>query len=186
MAALTSYYEGKTVPPITVVFVISGLAVWMNGLAFLGVGAKGADDESSPLKTVGWVTLVAGIVDSVQAALIIGTAPGAVGIPLAGIVTFYATFFTALGVTLVKGLDLKQIGNLAVPVAIVPLLWWKFFDGSWMLHSILVVWFVAFLAITATTYGKLQGKVLGAILVVTSLYTFLAPAAILALGKSIP
>jgi hypothetical protein len=158
----------------------------MNGLAFLGVGAKGAEDESSPLKTVGWVTLAAGIVDSVQAALIIATAPAAVGIPLAGIVTFYATFFVTLGVTLLKGLELKQIGNLAVPVAIVPLLWWKFFDGSWMLHSILVVWLVAFLAITATTYGKLPGKVLGVILTITSLYTFLAPAAILALGKSIP
>jgi hypothetical protein len=158
----------------------------MNGLAFLGIGAKGADDESSPLKTVGWVTLAAGIVDSVQAAVIIAIKPSAVGIPLAGIVTFYATFFLTLGVTLIKGLDLKPIGNLAVPVAIVPLLWWTFFDGSWMLHSILVVWFIAFLSITATTYGKLPGKALGVILTLTSLYTFLAPAAILALGHSIP
>lgn len=173
-------------PPITVIFVVSGLAVWLNGLAFLGIGAKGADYGPDPLKTVGWVTLLAGIVDSVQAALIIGTKPGEVGIPLAGIVTFYATFFVALGVTLIKGLDLKPIGNLAVAVAIVPLFWWKFFDGSWMLQSILVVWLIAFLSVAATTYGKLPGKVLGAILTITSLYTFLTPAALLALGKSIP
>jgi hypothetical protein len=174
------------VPPITVIFVVSGLAVWLNGLAFLGIGAKGADDGPDPLQTVGWVTLLAGIVDSVQAAVIIATTPAAVGIPLGGIVTFYATFFFALGVTLIRGLDLRPIGNLAIAVAIVPLFWWKFFDGSWMLQSILVVWLVAFLSVAATTYGKLPGKVLGAILTVTSLYTFLTPAALLALGKSIP
>lgn len=173
-------------PPITVIFVVSGLAVWLNGLAFLGIGAKGADYGPSPLKTVGWVTLLAGIVDAVQAAVIIATAPSEVGIPLAGIVTFYATFFTALGATLIKGLDLRPVGNLAVAVAIVPLFWWKFFDGSWMLQSILVVWFVAFLAVAATTYGKLPGKVLGVILTGTSLYTFLTPAALLAMSNSIP
>jgi hypothetical protein len=175
----------NTVPPITVIFVVSGLAVWLNGMAFLGIGTKGAEG-SNPLKPVGWVTLLAGIVDSVQAALIIATKPGAVGIPLAGIVTFYATFFVALGITLIGGLELKPIGNLAVVVAIVPLFWWNFFAGSWMLHSILVVWLVAFLAVAATTYGKLPGKVLGVILTLTSLYTFLTPAVLLALGKSIP
>jgi hypothetical protein len=174
------------VPPITVIFVVSGLAVWLNGLAFLGIGAKAADDGPDPLKTVGWVTLLAGIVDSVQAALIIATKPEAAGIPLAGIVTFYATFFVALGLVLIKGLDLRPVGNLAIAVAIVPLFWWKFFDGSWMLQSILVVWLVAFLSVAATTYGRLPGKVLGAILTLTSLYTFLTPAALLALGKSIP
>jgi hypothetical protein len=176
----------RTVPPITVIFVVSGLAVWLNGLAFLGIGAKPAEDGPNPLTSVGWVTALAGIVDLLQAAVIIAVAPPATGIPLAGIVTFYGTFFTALGVTLVKGLDLRPVGNLAVAVAIVPLLWWKFFDGSWMLHSILVVWLVAFLAVAATTYGKLPGKVLGVILTLTSLYTFLTPAALLALGKSIP
>ena len=173
-------------PPITVIFVVSGLAVWLNGLAFLGIGAKPVEDGPNPLTTVGWVTLLAGVVDLLQAAVIIATAPPATGIPLAGIVTFYGTFFTTLGVTLVRGLDLRPVGNLAVAVAVVPLLWWKFFEGSWMLHSILVVWLVAFLAVAATTYGKLPGKMLGGVLTVTSLYTFLTPAALLALGKSIP
>jgi hypothetical protein len=45
---------------------------------------------------------------------------------------------------------------------------------------------IAFLAVAATTYGRLPGKVLGAILTLTALYTFLVPAALLALGKSIP
>ena len=173
-------------PPITVIFVVSGLAVFVNGLAFLGVGADAPEGAPSPLKTVGWVTLLAGIVDCVQAAFIIATVPPATGIPLAGIVTFYATFFTVLGVTLIGGLDLRPVGNLAVAVAIVPLFWWNFFSGSWMLRSILVVWLVAFLAVAATTYGKLPGKILGGILVVTSLYTFLTPAALLALGVAIP
>jgi hypothetical protein len=174
------------VPPITVIFVVSGLAVWLNGLAFLGIGAKGADYGPNPLKTVGWVTLLAGIVDGIQAALIIAKTPGEVGIPLAGIVTFYSTFFFALGITLINGLDLKPIGNLAILVGIVPLFWWKFFDGSWMLHSILVVWLIAFLSVAGTTYGKLPGKVLGVVLTITSLYTFLTPAALLAMGKTIP
>jgi hypothetical protein len=173
-------------PPITVIFVVSGLAVWMNGLAFLGVGAKPAEDGPDPLVTVGWVTLLAGLVDITQAAVIIGTVPAATGIPLAGVVTFYGTFFTGLGVSLIKGLDLRPIGNLAVAVAIVPLFWWTFFTGSWMLQSILIVWLVAFLSVAATTYGKLPGKVLGVVLTITSIYTFLAPAALLALGKSIP
>ena len=173
-------------PPITVIFVVSGLAVWMNGLAFLGLGSKRAEGAPDPLATVGWITLVAGIVDLLQAAVIIGTVPPATGVPLGGLVTFYGTFFTGLGVSLVKGLDLRPIGNLAIAVAIVPLFWWKFFDGSWMFQSILVVWVIAFLAVAATTYGKLPGKVLGAILTLTAVYTFLVPAALLALGKSIP
>jgi hypothetical protein len=173
-------------PPITVIFVVSGLAVWMNGLAFLGAGSKPVEDGPDPLKTVGWVTLLAGIVDILQAAVIISTAPNATGVPLAGLVTFYGTFFTGLGVSLIKGLDLRPIGNLAAAVAIVPLFWWKFFDGSWMFQSILFVWLVAFGAVTATTYGKLAGKALGVILTITSVYTFLVPAALLALGKSIP
>jgi hypothetical protein len=176
----------ETVPPITVIFVVSGLAVWVNAFAFLGIGAKAEEGAANPMKTVGWVTLLAGIVDGVQAAFIIATVPAKTGIPLAGIVTFYATFFTLLGISLIGGLDLRPVGNLAVAVAIVPLFWWNFFSGGWMLRSILVVWFVAFLAVAATTYGKLPPKILGGILLVTSVYTFLAPAALIALGISIP
>ncbi|NMI00474.1 hypothetical protein [Pseudonocardia acidicola] len=92
----------------------------------------------------------------------------------------------ALGVSLIKGLDLRPVANLSVAVAIMPLFWWEFFAGGWMFRSILVVWVFAFLAVAATVYGKLAGKVLGGVLAVTSLYTFLTPAALLALGVTIP
>lgn len=177
-------------PPITVVFVITGLAVWMNGLAFLGIGSKPQGDGPNPLITVGWVTLIAGIVDLVNAVWIIqklfGGDSSDTGIRLAGLVTFYGTFFVALGICLVRGLDLRPIGNLSVAVAIVPLFWWNFFDGSWMFQSILVVWAVAFLGVTALTYGKLKAEVGGALLVATAVYTFLVPAIILATGNAIP
>ncbi|MCW2632839.1 MAG: hypothetical protein JWR88_1801 [Pseudonocardia sp.] len=177
-------------PPITVVFVITGLAVFTIALAFLGVGAKPAEGSPNPLLTVGWISLAAGLVDLLQAMYIIAARPTPPGdpasIPLAGLVTFYGVFFLAVGVSLIGGLDLRPVANLAVPVAIVPLFWWPFFEGGWMFRSILIVWVVAFLAVAATVYGRLNGKVLGAILLITSLYTFLTPAAILALGKSIP
>jgi hypothetical protein len=177
-------------PPITVVFVITGLVVWMNGLAFLGIGSKPQGDGPNPLITVGWVTLIAGIVDLVNAVWIIqklfGGDASDTGVRLAGLVTFYGTFFVALGIALVKGLDLRPIGNLAVAVAIVPLFWWKFFDGSWMFQSILIVWVAAFLGVTALTYGKLKAEIGGAVLVGTAIYTFLLPAAILATGHAIP
>ncbi|MCW2795846.1 hypothetical protein [Nocardioides sp.] len=177
-------------PPITVVFVITGLAVWLNALAFLGIGATQEEGAPSPLVTVGWVTLAAGVVDLLNALWIIqklfGGDASDVGVRLGGLVTFYGVFFVALGASLIKGLDLKPIGNLAVGVGLVPLAWWPFFDGSWMFKSMLVVWVVAFLAIAAVTYGKLKGQLLGGVLMVTSLYTFLLPAAILGSGHAIP
>ncbi|NBH06093.1 hypothetical protein [Amycolatopsis sp. SID8362] len=169
---------------------ITGLAVWLNGLAFLGIGAKEKPDGPSPLVTVGWVTLVAGIVDLANAVWIVqklfGGAAGDTGVRLAGLVTFYGLFFVALGIALVKGLDLQPIGNLAIGVALVPLAWWSFFDGGWMFKSILVVWVVAFLAVAALIYDRLKPRVLGGILVLTSLYTFLLPAALLGAGVAIP
>ncbi|GAA1127088.1 hypothetical protein [Nocardioides aquiterrae] len=177
-------------PPITVVFIASGLAVWLNALYFLGIGAKrAAADGPDPLVSVGWVSLAAGIVDLLSATYILAARPAPLGdaaVVLAGLVVFYGMFFIALGVTEVKGLDLRPIGNLAVAVAIVPLFWWKFFEGGWMFRSILVVWLVAFFAIAATTYGKFKASGLGVVLLVTAAYTFFAPVAILALGRTIP
>ncbi len=176
-------------PPITVVFVATGLAVWLNALFFLGVGAKPQGDGPNPLVSVGWVSLTAGIVDLVSATYILAARPAPLGdasVVLAGLVVFYAMFFFALGITEVAGLDLRPIGNLAVAVAIVPLFWWKFFEGGWMFRSNLVIWLVVFLIIAGTTYGKIQGRVLGWALVVTAGYTFFTPVVLLALGRSIP
>ncbi|MDH3753199.1 MAG: hypothetical protein OEU32_04930 [Acidimicrobiia bacterium] len=171
-------------PPISVVFVITGLAAWMNGLYFLGIGSDREEGGPDPLVSVGWVSVVAGLVDLGSALWFVGQADG----PhvLAGLVTFYGIFFVALGVTEIVGLDLRQVGNLAVPVAIVPLFWWDFLAGTWMLQSILIVWAVAFLAITATTYGKLAAKQLGVILLGVATYAFWLPVVIMALGNDIP
>lgn len=171
-------------PPITAVFVITGLAAWVNGLYFLGIGSDKKEGAADPLTSVGWVSLVAGIVDLASAWYILTLGDGA--IVLAGLIVFYGLFFTILGITEIAGLDLRQVGNLSFATAIVPLLWWDFFAGGWMFRSILIVWAVAFLAITATVYGKLQAQILGAILVGVAVYTFWVPVIILALGNEIP
>jgi len=177
-------------PPITVVFVITGLAVWVIGLAFLGVGAKQEEGQPSPLVTVGWIALVAGIVDLVNALWIIeklfGGAASDTGVRLGGLATFYGLFFLIVGTALVKGLNLKPVANLAVGVALTPLAWWPFFDGTWMFQSILIVWAVAFLSVATFVYGKLKPQILGSILVLTAIYTFLLPAALLGAGHAIP
>lgn len=177
-------------PPITVVFIASGLAVWLNALFFLGVGAsRSGPDRPDPLISVGWVSLAAGIVDLVSANYILAARPAPLGdaaVVLAGLVVFYGIFFVALGITEIKGLDLRPVGNLAFAVAIVPLFWWNFFEGGWMFRSILIVWLFAFLAIAGTTYGKLPGRGLGLVLLGTATYTFFAPVALLATGRVIP
>ena len=174
-------------PPITIVFFVSGIAVWANAMYFLGVGADRKEGGADPLRSVGWVTLTAGIADFVQAfAIMSNQLAGEASILLGGLVAIYAMFFTFLGITEVLGLDLRPLGNVCIAVALVPLFYLDFFTGSWMFQSILVVWAVVFLAIAAVTYGKLQPKVLAFLLFVTAIYTFWTPAVILALGNEIP
>lgn len=175
-------------PPITIIFVITGLAVWLIAFYFLDIGAKPAPGGADPAVTVGVAATVAGLVDLVEAIYIM-TAGGLASdgtIVLAGLVTFYGLFFTVVGWSLARGLDLRPVANLAIAVAIVPLFWWKFFEGGWMFRSILVLWVITFLAVAATVYGKMQPKLLGGILLITSLYAFLLPPVILALGHAIP
>jgi hypothetical protein len=176
--------------PITIIFFLTGLAVWANAMYFLGIGAKPASDTApNPLTSVGWITLLAGLSNFVQAFYIMAARPaplGAASVLLAGLVVFYAGFFTFLGITEIRGLDLRPMGNVSFAVAIVPLFYWQFFAGGWMFRSILIVWFVAFLAVTATTYGRLMPRVLGLILLATAIYTFFVPAILLATGNTIP
>jgi hypothetical protein len=174
-------------PPITVVFFVTGIAVWANFLYFLGVGAAPKEGGSNPVTSVGWITLAAGLVDFVQAFDIMSNQlAGDASTLLAGLVAIYAAFFTFLGITEIRGLDLRPLGNVSLAVAIVPLFYWEFFAGGWMFRSILVVWAIVFLAIAATTYGRLNPKILAALLFVTAVYTFWTPAVILALGETIP
>lgn len=175
--------------PITIVFFLTGIAVWTNGLYFLGVGASPREGGSNPLKAVGWITLIAGLSNFVQAFYLMASRPkpleGA-AVLISGLVIFYAGFFTFLGITEILGLDLRPLGNVSAAVALVPLFYWKVFEGGWMFRSILVVWAVAFLSITATTYGKFDPRALGAILLGVAIYTFWIPAWILVLGGTIP
>ena len=171
-------------PPIAIVFIGTGLAAWLNGLYFLGIGSDKQEGSRDPLVSVGWVSLVAGIADLASALYILTLGEGA--ILLAGLITFYGVFFVMLGVTEIVGLDLRVVGNISIPIAIVPLFWWDFFAGGWMFRSILIVWAVAFLAIAATTWGRFNAQLLGVILVGVAIYTFWVPIIILALGNEIP
>jgi hypothetical protein len=91
-----------------------------------------------------------------------------------------------LGIKEIHGLDLRPLGNVAVAVALVPPPYWQVFSGGWTFRSVLAVWMIAFLSVGATTYGKLNSKLLGAILIGTAIYTFWLPAWILATGNTIP
>jgi len=174
-------------PPITIVFFGSGIAVWANAMYFLGVGADPKEGSADPLRSVGWVTLTAGIADFVQAfAIMSNQLAGDASILLGGLVSIYALFFTFLGITEIMGLDLRPLGNVCIAIALVPLFYFDFFTGSWMFQSILLVWAVVFLSITGVAYGKVRPKILAYLLFLTALYTFWTPAVILALGNEIP
>ena len=180
---------GFDMPPITVAFVVTGLAVWLNALYFLGFGADKQEDSPDPAVTVGAITLLAGLVDIAAAVYAVHLGERGDGAPplvlLGGLIAFYGAFFTGLGWSLYRGLDLRPIANLSVVVAVVPLLWWNLapFQDHWMFRSILVLWLVAFLSVTATVYGRLSGKILGYVLVVTALYGFFLPIVIAALSN---
>jgi len=105
-------------PPITIVFFVSGMAVWANAMYFLGVGADRKEGGADPLKSVGWVTLTAGLVDFVQAfAIMSNQLAGEASILLGGLVSIYALFFTFLGITEVLGLDLRPLGNVCIAIS---------------------------------------------------------------------
>lgn len=174
-------------PPITIVFIATGLVVWLNALYFLGVGADQKEGGSNPLVGIGHASFLVGVLNLVQAVYIMWARPlDDASVVLAGLIVFYGLFFVVLGKAEVNGWDLRVVGNLGVPTAILPLFWWNALPGEWMLRTILIVWLIAFLSVTATTYGKLQAKPLGGILAVTAIYTFWVPAIVLATGNTIP
>jgi hypothetical protein len=51
---------------------------------------------------------------------------------------------------------------------------------------IIIWWVVTFLAITMTTYGKLQARVLGIILMLTAIFTFFLVPVFLVMGWNLP
>ncbi len=159
--------------PITMVFIITGLAVFTQAMFFLGIGASAEEGKKSPIVPVGYISVIAGIINLVVGLYITVVRPldADPSLLLAGLIGFYGLFFLALGLAEILDMDLRVIGNLAIPTAILPLFWINFFsDTQWTL--ILIWWVVTFLAITLTTYGKLQARVLGIILMITALFTF--------------
>ena len=86
----------------------------------------------SPIVSAGWIALVAGIVDLIVGIYITAARPidADPSLLLAGLIAFYGLFFIALGITEILDLDLRVVGNLAIPTAILPLAWLKFFSGS--------------------------------------------------------
>jgi len=80
-------------PPITIVFIATGLIVWLNALYFLGVGADQKEGGSNPLVSIGNATLVVGLLNLVQAVYIMWARPlDDASVVLAGLVTFYGLF----------------------------------------------------------------------------------------------
>ncbi|HBK38764.1 MAG: hypothetical protein ABF312_08175 [Candidatus Nanopelagicales bacterium] len=159
--------------PITMVFIITGLAVFTQAMFFLGIGASAEEGKKSPIVPVGYISVIAGIINLVVGLYITVVRPldADPSLLLAGLIGFYGLFFLALGLAEILDMDLRVIGNLAIPTAILPLFWINFFsDTQWTL--ILIWWVVTFLAITLTTYGKLQARVLGIILMITAIFTF--------------
>jgi hypothetical protein len=170
--------------PLTLLLVAFGLAAWANGMYFLGVGASKAEGSADPVKTVGVISLVAGVVGFVNVGYMIFIVGGN-GVAVAALATLYASFFTMLGISLIWGLDLRPIANICLPIAVgsLPFIT-KFFDKDLLFQSIMVVWTVAFVAIFLTVYGKFQAKWLGYILLFTAFWTFFLPALRIALGQT--
>ena len=161
-------------PPISMVFIGTGLAVFTQAMFFLGMGASTSPGKKSPLVPAGYIARAAGIVNLVVGIYITVGRPldKDPSLHLAGLITFYGFFFAALGLAEINDLDLRVIGNLAIPVAIVPLAWLKFFSGSTTFTLILIWWAIAFLTLSMTTYGKVKGNVLGWVLMITAVGTF--------------
>jgi ABC-type transport system involved in cytochrome c biogenesis permease subunit len=152
------------------------------------MGAEPAEGGQDPIKMVGWVELIVGLLLATQVFLLVQQAAGDPAIlTLAGLVLLFAVFFTALGIALVRGGDLRPVGNLAVPVGVLAGAYvsFDFFDGLFLFQSSTLVWLVVFLMVAGFTYGKVPAKILGYALILTAIWGF-APAVYLALNQPIP
>ncbi len=173
---------------VAVVFFTFGLGAWVIGLYLVGMGANPTEEGSDPLLTVGWIEVIVGLILATQVFILVQQAGGDAGIlTLAGLVLLFAVFFTAFGVALVRGLDLRPIGNLSAAVGILAALFVAFdlFNDIFLFQSSTLWWGVAFLAVTGFTYGKVPAKLLGLVLLITAIWGFL-PVVYLAFDQTIP
>ncbi|MCH7900835.1 MAG: hypothetical protein IH818_07965 [Acidobacteria bacterium] len=173
---------------VSVIFFTFALGAWVIGLYLVGMGAKPTEDGPDPLVTVGWVEVIVGVILASQVFILVQQAAGnALILTLAGLVLLFAVFFTALGVALITGADLRPVGNLSIPVGVLAVLYVSFdlFNDTFLFQSSTILWGVVFLMIAGFTYGKVGAKLLGYALIVTGIWGFL-PAVYLALDKAIP
>ncbi len=173
---------------VSVIFFTFALGAWVMGLYLVGMGATPTEEGSDPLVTVGWVEVIVGVILASQVFILVQQAAGnALILTLAGLVLLFAVFFTALGVALITGADLRPVGNLSIPVGVLAVFYVSFdlFNDTFLFQSSTILWGVVFLMIAGFTYGKVGAKLLGYALVVTGIWGFL-PAVYLALDKPIP
>ncbi|MDK1039514.1 MAG: AmiS/UreI family transporter [Actinomycetota bacterium] len=180
--------EETDVLSVAVVFFTFALGAWVMGLYLVGVGAQPAEDGPDPIKMVGWIEVIVGLILTSQVFILVQQAGGdALILTLAGLVLLFAVFFTALGVALVTGSDLRPVGNLAVPVGILAALYVTFdlFNDTFLFQSSTIWWGVVFLLVAGFTYGKVSAKLLGYALILTAIWGF-APVVYLAFDQPIP
>jgi hypothetical protein len=146
-------------------------------------------ESLKPSFPVGWITLLAGLSDFAQAFYLMAARPAPLGgasVLISGLVIFYASFFTFLGITEIRGLDLRPLGNVAFAVALVPLPYRQVFSGGWMFRSILAVWVIAFLSIAAPPTASSTPSCWAPCWSGETAIYFWPPAWILAAGNTIP
>jgi hypothetical protein len=176
---------------VAVIFFTFALGAWVIGLYLIGMGAEPAEGGQDPIKMVGWVELIVGLILTTQVFVLVQQSSlspiGGLNVVLAGLISLFAIFFTAFGIALIKGLDLRVIGNLAVPVGILAGAYVSFdlFNDTFMFQSSTIVWLVVFLMVAGFTYGKVPAKILGFALILTAVWGF-APVVYLALDQPIP
>jgi len=173
---------------VAVIFFTFALGAWVIGLYLIGMGAEPAEGGQDPIKMVGWVELVVGLILTTQVFLLVQQADGdGLILTLAGLVLLFAVFFTVLGIALIRGGDLRPVGNLAIPVGILAGAYVSFdlFDGTFLFQSSTLWWLVVFLMVAGFTYGKVPAKILGYALIITAIWGF-APVVYLALNEPIP
>jgi hypothetical protein len=176
---------------VAVIFFTFALGAWVIGLYLIGMGSDQAEGGQDPIKMVGWVELIVGLILTTQVILLVQQSSlspiGGLNVVLAGLVVLFAIFFTAFGIALITGADLRVIGNLAVPVGILAGSYVSFdlFDGTFLFISSTVWWVVVFFMIAGFTYGKVGAKILGYALIATAVWG-MAPVVYLAFNQPIP
>ena len=169
---------------VAVIFFTYATGAFVIGVYLLGIGAEPAEEGKGPLYSVGWIELVVGLLLASQTIILVQTA----GFPtLAGIVGLFALFFTSLGIALINGADLRPVGAIAFTIGMFawPYAFFDGFNGVFLFQSNAIVWSIALFAVAAFTYGKLEAKILGGILVLTAIWGWF-PAVYLSFDGMIP